>query len=182
LPLAYLSADLRKTISGVLSLVLLYSSITLGDQFHYKDILVGERASGLGGAFVAISDDPSGVFYNPAGTIFGLEDYLSLSANAFISSQQTYKDIYPEQDYNYTSSGLVPVFFGFTQTFGKDKIGFAVLVPNSDLIDQKDTVTNAGNRAFRRKFFLQDATVYMGPRSGKSNSPFGGRHVLHPTF
>lgn len=144
------------------------ASQLLADEFHYKNILIGERAAGLGGAFVAISDDPSGIYHNPAGIVFGLENYLSLSANAFSSSSQTIKDVYPGQDYTLKSSNLVPAFFGFTQTYGQNKIGFAIIVPNSDLIDQTDTITRQNDgtvdqRRFVRKYFQQDNTYLAGP-------------------
>ena len=132
------------------------------DEYHYKDLLIGERAIGLGGAFVAISDDPSGIYYNPAGILFGLENYLSVSANAVTSSEQTYEDIYPGQNYIYKSRDLAPVLFGFTQSFMKSKVGFAVIVPNSDLIDQSDSVSGPG-RSFTRKFFRENMTYLMGP-------------------
>ena len=138
------------------------------DIYHYKDILIGERASGLGGAFVAVSDDPSGIYHNPAGIIFGLENYLSVTANAYNHSQQRYHNLYPGQDYTYLSSALVPVLFGFTQSFRKKKFGFAIIVPNADLIDQNDTVSKEADdtgpaRKFTRKFFRQDTTYLIGP-------------------
>src|SRR4051812_8644532 len=73
-------------------------------NYHYKSILVGERASGLGGAYTAISDDPSGVYHNPAGIVFSLENYLSLSANGLATGSTTYENVYPGQNYVYRSS------------------------------------------------------------------------------
>ncbi len=153
---------------GTLLLMLWWSAICPADNYHYKDILIGERASGMGGAFCAISDDPSGIYHNPAGIVFGLENYLSVTANAYNYSQQKYKNLYPNQDYTYLSAALVPVLFGFTQSVRKKKFGFAVIVPNSDLIDQNDTVTKDADttgpaRSFSRKFFRQDTTYLMGP-------------------
>ncbi len=105
------------------------------NEYYYKNMLVGERAFGLGGAYVAISDDPSGVFHNPAGLVYSLENYVSLSANAFMSSEQKFKDVYPGQDHTYTSEGFVPSFFGFIQNWGKSKVGFAIAVPHTDNLD-----------------------------------------------
>ncbi|MEO1175145.1 MAG: UPF0164 family protein, partial [Myxococcota bacterium] len=47
--------------------VLLLAAPARGDDTHYQDFIVGGRAVGLGGAFTALADDPSGLFYNPAG-------------------------------------------------------------------------------------------------------------------
>jgi len=138
------------------------------DEYHYKDVLLGERAAGLGGAYAGVSDDPSGILYNPAGIVFGSQNYVSLSTNAYTSSEIKFKDIYAGQDYTYRSSGLTPTLIGFTQNLGKGRFGLAVAVPNSDLIDQTDTVNNATAsatevKALRRKFFKQDITYLAGP-------------------
>lgn len=42
------------------------------DVFHYSNLLIGDRAIGFGGAYTAIADDASGVYYNPAGLGFAL--------------------------------------------------------------------------------------------------------------
>ena len=59
------------------------------DDLHYVNMLVGNRAAGLGGAYTAISDDPAGCFYNPAGIAFSPYTSLSASVNAFSTSTKT---------------------------------------------------------------------------------------------
>jgi len=157
----------------------LYSSLALAvlsvlgqpasaDQYHYREILQGERAFGLGGAYNAISDDPSGIYYNPAGIMFSMESYFSLSANALNMTEKKYVGILPGQDYKYSSKALIPTFFGFTQNIGKSKWGFAIIVTNSDSIDQEDSLTglNLGSKGmanFKRKFYRSDTTILVGP-------------------
>ncbi|HNF26159.1 MAG TPA: transporter, Ompp1/FadL/TodX family protein, partial [Leptospiraceae bacterium] len=46
---------------------LLHSFPAFSDAYHNINGFFGERAAGLGGAYTAVSDDPSGAFYNPAG-------------------------------------------------------------------------------------------------------------------
>ncbi|MEO0815174.1 MAG: UPF0164 family protein, partial [Myxococcota bacterium] len=53
------------------------------DDTHYQDFVVGGRAVGLGGAFTALADDPSGVFYNPAGIADVEETNLQVSASLY---------------------------------------------------------------------------------------------------
>ena len=53
------------------------------DENHYSNQLIGYRAAGLGGAYTAISDDPSGLYYNPAGIVYAQTSNLSASVNAF---------------------------------------------------------------------------------------------------
>lgn len=146
---------------------LFLSKFAIADDYHYREILIGERAAGLGGAFIALSDDPSGIWYNPAGILFSNENYFSLSANAYVSTTEVYKNALAGGDYSYRSGGLVPNFFGFTQNFGKYKWGFAIVVPSSELIDQEDTIaiTTTALEApyyYKRKFFRQNNYTSAG--------------------
>lgn len=50
---------------------------------HYADAVVGERAAGMGGAFVALADEASGAYYNPAGIVVDRSAILQLSMTAF---------------------------------------------------------------------------------------------------
>lgn len=145
-----------------------FCAISWADDLHYRDIIIGERAAGLGGAYIAISDDPSGIWHNPAGIMFSFENYFSLSANAYTETSEVYKQTIASGDYKYTSSSLVPSFFGFTQNLGKHKWGFAIVVPNSDSIDQDDFQGNISTTAgapssFLRKFSKQNTTTCIGP-------------------
>ncbi len=40
------------------------------DELHYTNLLIGDRASGMGGAYTAVSDDATGLYYNPAGIAY----------------------------------------------------------------------------------------------------------------
>lgn len=145
-------------------------------EYHYKDILIGERASGLGGTFTAISDDPSGVYYNPAGLIYAFENYLSGSANTFVSTKSVSKDVLGGQPYTISSSGMSPTFFGFSQSLGKGKFGFAVITPDAESINQDDRITGLSTGpdtpdSFSRKFFRTDTTYLFGPAYALSVGP-----------
>jgi len=161
--------QLRRIIKGIAIVApLLASSFVKADEYHYRDLMVGERATGLGGAYVAISDDPSGIYHNPAGIMFSFENYFSLSANAYNVNSITYKNVFGTQNYNRSSSGVVPNFFGFIQNYRSMKWGFAIVVPNSDSIDQDDEITNisastGGAATLDRKLFRQDTTTLFGP-------------------
>ena len=55
----------------VLILFLFLTNITsYADIHHYNDLILGERASGMAGAYSAVADDPSGAYYNPAGLAY----------------------------------------------------------------------------------------------------------------
>lgn len=53
------------------------------DDGRFQDYAVGAHALGLGGAFGAISDDASGVFYNPAGIVDTPRPRASISTSIY---------------------------------------------------------------------------------------------------
>jgi len=113
------------------------------EAWTYKTILVGERASGLGGAFAAIADDPSGAWYNPAGLVMGQESYLSGSVNAFQSNTTRFENVFNDLDYQYQSEGLIPSFFGLTQELSPNlKFGFILMVKDYLNQEQNDRLTD----------------------------------------
>jgi len=135
------------------------------DEFHYNNILVGDRASGLAGAYVAVSDDPSGLFYNPAGVVYAQTANISANMNAYTYSRTKYKSVLGGQDWIRTSSALVPNFFGITQPLGPGTLGFSYAVTDTILEDQDQTfndIPRAGTK-YTINFNNQDATNNVGP-------------------
>ena len=53
------------------------------DDAHYQNFAVGARGAMLGGAFTAISDDSSGLYYNPAGIVDVSRANLSISTSLY---------------------------------------------------------------------------------------------------
>lgn len=87
----------------------------------------------MGGAFTAISDDPSGAYYNPAGLSFAYEDSISMTT----FSQNYYKK--NENEFQTFS----PNFIGSIKSFGKYKFGLSIVnrynqsYRYSEIIDQR---------------------------------------------
>ncbi len=59
------------------------------DDSRYQDYPVGSRATALGGSFVALSDDPSGLYYNPAGICDTRRLNVSVSASLYGFERQS---------------------------------------------------------------------------------------------
>jgi thiamine-phosphate pyrophosphorylase len=59
------------------------------DDSRYQDYPVGSRATALGGAFVALSDDPSGLYYNPAGICDARRLNVNVSASLYGFERQS---------------------------------------------------------------------------------------------
>jgi len=111
--------------------VMAAASQSQAEIYHYNNTLIGERANGMGGAYTAISDDPTGLFYNPAGAAYSGNRNLSISGNAYQLTTTTYESAIGTSDWTRTSSGLLPNFFGFTQPLGPGVVGFSYAVPES---------------------------------------------------
>lgn len=132
--------DLRSNHAWIL-IIALYGGNLIADEYHYNNILIGDRASGLGGAYTAISDDASGLFYNPAGIVFTENLQLSASANAYHSTKLTYKDVLKGGDWERESSNVVPNYFGMTGKLGDGYFGFSYAVTEFEVEDQDTRFT-----------------------------------------
>ncbi len=116
----------------------------LADQFHANNLILGERAMGLGGAFCAISDDASAIIYNPAGIGFALSNDISGSANAFYKKEIRYKKAIGSNDFVEKSGGTLAPFFGGMQRLENVSKGlafaFGLYTLDSEIKDQNDLV------------------------------------------
>lgn len=68
------------------------------DDSRYKEVLVGDRASGMGGAYAAVSDDTSGAYYNPAGMVFGAQTSMTGISNVYHYNDGVYDTYQTEKD------------------------------------------------------------------------------------
>lgn len=122
--------------------ILFINSTLYADQYHYDTQNIGERAFGLGGAYTALSDDPSGILHNPAGIIYNYENYFSLTGYVYNLSTITFKQALGTKDYSISTNNPMTNFFGFTQNFRKIKWGFAIVFPENLTSDQNDNLDN----------------------------------------
>lgn len=153
------------------------------DEFHYNNILIGDRASGMGGAYTAVSDDPGGMYYNPAGIAYSTGKNLSASVNAYSVLSRTYKGVIGGQDWTRTSSTLLPNFFGIIQPVGKFKLGFSYAVPDSNQEDQDLKYTLSGSSVTTViNFNNQNNTSLFGPSAAlqlKDSFSIGSTLYIH---
>ncbi len=138
------NVDCRRVLRQVLPACLLaFAPWAVADQYHYDNMLIGDRASGMGGAYAAVADDPSGLYYNPAGIVYSEGTSVSGSMNAYHRTTTTYKNVLGSGgNWSRESSALVPNYFGFLQPLGKGVIGFSYAVTDSILEDQDQLFSN----------------------------------------
>lgn len=157
-------ADRSRRIVALLSA---FVGAAAADELHYINMLVGDRASGMAGSYVAVADDPAGLYYNPAGIIYAPGSNLSASMNAYTLTRTVYNDVLGGQDWVRTSSSLLPNFFGVIQPLGLGVLGFSYAVPDSILEDQdqrfRAVPTDLGTADFTINFNNQDMVYNVGP-------------------
>lgn len=94
---------------------------------HYRTIPIGERAIGLGGAYTGIADDPSSMYYNPAGATEGGGFQLLGSLSSFVYGRQKIEDGFESElfreNFDTTRITTLPHFVGTTVRFGKKAFG-----------------------------------------------------------
>lgn len=178
--------------ASLLGMTLTFGFGAQADEYHYNNIVVGDRASGMGGAYTAVSDDPAGLYYNPAGIVYGAANNLSASVNAYHRNYTEYKNVLGGNGWKRTSASLLPNFFGVTQTVGRGTVGFSYAVPDSILEDQDQSFSNIpgtlsdGTSVTIEEFIInfshKDETYNIGPsyalKLGKTLSA-GGTLYIH---
>jgi len=131
-----------KLVSGLLLAAVFLCNSANADEFHYTNLLIGDRASGMSGAYTAVSDDATGLYYNPAGTAYTSGRSISASVNAYYNTEKKYKSVIGGNGWVRTSSSLLPNYFGVVQPVGKVKVGFSYAVPEAIMENQDQTFHN----------------------------------------
>ena len=152
-----------------ITLAVLLPSSGYSDVNHYSNVLVGDRAATMGGAYIAVANDTSGTYYNPSGIAFFDGGGLSASVNVFHLQHFNYEKAIKDNDWVRNSSELIPNFFGIIKTFGRHSFGASIAIPDSFVQNQDQVFDNLpamGGEAIKRYAFnlhTQDATYLIGP-------------------
>ena len=101
---------------------------------RYRDYVIGDRASGMGGAAIAVAQSVDAVYYNPAGLTDTKRDSLSLSANLYgFESYRQRNAMYPGEDASSSSFVAIPTAVGGVSRFSDEWVGgFGVFTPDND--------------------------------------------------
>lgn len=135
------------------------------DEFHYNNLLIGDRASGMGGAYTAVSDDATGMYYNPAAIVYSGDRNFSASVNAYFSQSKKYSNVFGDLPFTQTSSALLANYFGIVKPLGDIKVGFSYAVPDSINEDLSQSYSNVSSSVSRFTINLNsmDNTYNIGP-------------------
>jgi len=125
-----------------LILLFTYGTPAFSEPDHYNNILVGDRAATMGGAYVGLSNDLSGTYYNPAGLAFADGAGISASANVYHEQHTIYKNAIRNNDWDRNGSQLLPNFFGLMKSWGEHTLAFSIVVPDSFIQHQDQIYTD----------------------------------------
>ena len=150
----------------ILTLSLLcFGELAIADEYHYNNLLIGDRASGMGGAYTAVSDDATGMYYNPAGIAYVGDKNFSASVNAYYSQYKKYDNVIGNKAFERNSSALLANYFGIVKAVGNYKIGFSYAVPDAVSENQNQNFDNVSASVSRFTINLnnKDSTYNFGP-------------------
>ena len=112
--------------------LLVIPSLTWGSGFALFEH--GNRAMAMGGAFTAVADDPSALFWNPAGMAFQTDEGIQLMFGViFIAPEQTFYGESPYPGDGYTADQVEQTFF---------PAHFYLGIPINDRLEVSFSLTN----------------------------------------
>jgi long-chain fatty acid transport protein len=116
---------LRRVSIFVASFLLVQALLQAGG---WNNTLMGCRAISMGGAFAGVADDPSAIFYNPAGLVFQKGNFNFSVDGFYIWPTHEYTLSTGSKIYSKYNSPLPQVFFTY-KTSDRLTLGFGVYVP-----------------------------------------------------
>jgi hypothetical protein len=126
-------------VPPTLTMAFLGSTSLAGPFSHQRNQLPGPRAAAMGGAFVAIADDPSAVYWNPAGYSLIDRPEVSVSGIGLIQSSTTYDETVSDKPFVERAQSLSPGFFGASIRNGRFGAGYGFAALDERNVNQNDS-------------------------------------------
>lgn len=171
---------MKKTI--VVAIMLLATTVSARD-LNWQNYQIGERAVGMGGAFVSMVGDPASTYYNPAGLAGLYKQGISLSASVYQLLLENYTGIIDldvgdgsgdriTADMDSNTFATFPSSMVYVLPLDKNEgaeafhhvLAFSVLIPHHDKM-KAEIDKPVGDFAFEMKgtFLNEDMTYWAGP-------------------
>jgi long-chain fatty acid transport protein len=140
---------------------------------NYQDFLLGQRAMGMGGAFVARADDPSASWYNPAGLALMTTSSAGATISLYGLDHRTidlgFGNPVHNADLSQFGFPIIPTTFSVMTKFGsrdeagsRNAIGLSIFVPFSQSINFR-RVEQVGGESAVYHLSESDRTLIVGP-------------------
>ncbi len=147
--------------------LLLFPAALYADFYNNRNVLLGERAALMGGAYTALSEDVSGAFYNPAGLAFMDSSALSLNASLYRYQDGTLKirQTTPTQfELNHRNKSLLflPSSFGGALKLNDSTLAFTIFQIDRFNVSSLGYVDYSGTK-LSAKLELDSTSYLMGP-------------------
>ncbi len=133
------------------------------DEYHYKNILNGAKAAGLGGAYISVADDLTAMLYNPAGLSRSTVESTA-SMNVLSWEKTEFSNVFSDRsDFVRDSFIVVPGFFGFrakreawdfgisfaVTDFSKERTSKDVIIESPNLTNNEFIFIDLDNSAYK---------------------------------
>ena len=150
---------------------LLGSQNAMGAFSHYKSTLIGDRAAGMGGAFTALTDDPSSVaYYNPASVARMKGSSLSASASVYHKYDTNFGQdvdiLDASQRVNRGSFRTIASSGGSLVSYGNFAYGLSVIVPDYEYFAGEISSSKSSTEQTTTYLQYQDESLWVGPTIG----------------
>ena len=151
-------------ITLIVFFLITFHELCFAGSYNHRDLIPGGKSAFLGGAYTAISTDPSGLFFNPAGVGFSNKGEVSLNTTAFYKKETKFKAAVNGQDFEEFSSANFPISIGSLYSIGNLSFGYLILsrdFQDSIQNDYFENIANEENFANTYSRFQQEATSYQ---------------------
>jgi long-subunit fatty acid transport protein len=148
-------------------------SFLYADFYNYRNVLPGERAALMGGAYTALSEDVAGSYYNPAGIALIKSPTLSINASIYryqdgsMDIRQDASAYFPAYKLHHHNTSLLflPSSFGMAIKIGDAALAFSVYQIDRFNVSTLGYVDYTSERK-TAKFELDSASYLIGPTLG----------------
>ena len=124
-------------------------------QAFERVMLPGGRAALMGGAYTALSSDPAGLLYNPAGVSFSEQNQISLNSWSNFRSQTVYEGAVLGRDFQENSTTRFGGFVGGLFQHKPFTLGYLIATPDNRKINQDDVFTDLSSTEGEVKNFTR---------------------------
>lgn len=136
-----------KKVISILFIVFPSCAFAFLENYNNYQYLIGDRAAGFGGAYCAIANDSTALWYNPAGLANIKDEKLNISANTYsylTRNSKHYWQIeesagqYETMDLKEQDISVIPTSVAYArkvQFLGNDTLAFGIFVPMQDSLE-----------------------------------------------
>lgn len=159
----------QKALAALCTTSVLAMSLPAFSQANYQSYPIGERATGLGGAYAGLSNDAAGPWYNPGGLAFAEQDSLSVSADLYGAIGAEYPSALGNHiDYSYSNLNIIPSSSGALVHLGDRlragyrpvTVSFNLFNPSTYQLDQRQQPRGTNTTLF---VTTSDRSILAGP-------------------